>query len=89
MRQNEPVVIRTFINMFEAEVAQSALEAAGIASVIRADDCGGLRPHLQLGGIDLLVRPEDSAEAEHVLTADAEVADEPGEDLGDDLDEES
>ena len=78
MPRTEPVVIRTFINMFEAEIAQSALEAAGIASVIRADDCGGLRPHLQLGGIDLLVRPEDSVEAEHVLTAGAE----PGEDLG-------
>ena len=71
MADSEPVVIRTFINMMEAEVAQSALEAAGITSVIRADDCGGLRPHLQLGGIDLLVRPQDSAEAEHVLTAGA------------------
>lgn len=67
------VVIRTFLNAVEAEIAQTALEAAGIPAAVRADDCGGLRPHLQFGGIALLVRTEDSARAEHVLTADAEI----------------
>jgi hypothetical protein len=40
------VVIRTFLNMVDAELARGALESAGIDSMIRADDCGGLRPHL-------------------------------------------
>jgi hypothetical protein len=60
-------VIRTFVNNFEAEIAHSALEAAGIESMIRADDCGGVRPHLWMGGIELLVREEDAARAEEVL----------------------
>jgi hypothetical protein len=73
MAGDEDVVVRTFINLFDAEVAQTALDAAGIESRIRADDCGGLRPHLQLGGVALLVRPHDVIRAEQVLTAEAEV----------------
>jgi hypothetical protein len=68
MPDSEPVVVRTFVNIVEAEIAQSALEAAGILSFVRADDCGGLHPHLQLRGTALLVRAEDSAEAVQVLT---------------------
>jgi hypothetical protein len=60
-------VIRTFVNNFDAEIARSALEAAGIDAMIRADDCGGTRPHLWMGGVELLVREEDAAEAEEVL----------------------
>lgn len=60
-------VIRTFINNVDAELARGALQAAGIESMIRADDCGGTRPHLWLGGVELLVRAEDVARAEEVL----------------------
>lgn len=60
-------VIRTFINNVDAELARGALEAAGIQSMIRADDCGGTRPHLWMGGVELLVRQEDAARAEDVL----------------------
>lgn len=60
-------VIRTFINNVDAELALGALEAAGIESMIRADDCGGTRPHLWMGGVELLVRDEDVARAEEVL----------------------
>jgi nucleoside phosphorylase len=73
MAADDVVAVRTFINVFEAEIAQTALEAAGIESVIHADDCGGLRPHLQLGGVGLMVRPEDVVRAEEVLTAEAAV----------------
>ena len=31
-------VIRTFVNNFDAEVARSALEAAGIDAMIRSDE---------------------------------------------------
>jgi Putative prokaryotic signal transducing protein len=60
-------VIRTFINNVDAELARGALEAAGIESMIRADDCGGTRPHLWMGGVELLVRQEDLERAEEVL----------------------
>jgi hypothetical protein len=61
------VVIRTFLNNVDAALAKSALEAAGITSVIRADDCGGVRPHLWMGGVELLVDEADHAQAEEVL----------------------
>jgi hypothetical protein len=61
------LVIRTFINTVDAELARGALEAAGIESMIRADDCGGTRPHLWMGGVELLVRQDDVARAEEVL----------------------
>ncbi len=56
-----------FLNDLEAGIARSALEAAGIESMIQSDDCGGMRPHLWMSGIDLLVRSEDVQNAEDVL----------------------
>jgi hypothetical protein len=61
------VSVRTFLNNIEAELALSALEAAGIHALLRRDDCGGVRPSLWLSGIDLLVRAEDAADAAAVL----------------------
>ena len=64
---DELVVVRTFLTSIDADLAASALEAAGISAVIRADDCGGVRPHLWMGGIRLLVHPNDAADAAAVL----------------------
>jgi hypothetical protein len=61
------VRIRTFLTSMDAELARGALEAADIPSMIRADDCGGLRPHLWIGGVELLVRAEDGERAEEIL----------------------
>jgi hypothetical protein len=61
------VVIRTFLNRIEAELAHSALEAAGIESLVAADDVGGIRPSLWMGGVRLLVRATDAEEAEKIL----------------------
>jgi hypothetical protein len=61
------VRIRTFLTSMDAELARGALEAAEIPSMIRADDCGGLRPHLWIGGVELLVRAEDGERAEEIL----------------------
>ena len=69
------VVIRTFLNNIEAELAKSALTAAGIDSRIRADDCGGVRPHLWMHGVDLLVDEADQAQAEEVLGSSMYVVD--------------
>lgn len=68
MPDTKLVILRTFLNDFDAEVAKSALDAAGIDSMIRSDDCGGTRPHLWLSGVELLVREEDAAEADVLLS---------------------
>jgi hypothetical protein len=65
------VTVGTYLNHIEADLAKSALEAAGIESMIRSDDCGGVRPHLWMGGIQLLVRDEDAQRALEILNADA------------------
>ena len=69
------VVIRTFLNNVDAELAKSALEAAEITSMIRADDCGGVRPHLWMGGVELLVDEADQAQAEEVLGSSMYIVD--------------
>jgi len=67
--KSDLVTIRTFISEFEAIVAKSALEAAGIDCMISADDCAGLRPSLSMAnGIKLIVRSDDVGRAEEILT---------------------
>jgi Putative prokaryotic signal transducing protein len=74
--QPDLVTIRTFANEFEAQIAQSALEAFGIHCMTSRDDCGGQRPHLTLtGGVQLVVRSVDAERAEEVLTSQVEEED--------------
>jgi hypothetical protein len=61
------VVVGTFLNRVDADLAQGALEAAGIEAIVSADDAGGLRPGLWLGGVRLLVRAEDAEQAGAIL----------------------
>jgi hypothetical protein len=62
------VTIRTFLDVFEAEVARGALEAAGIEAVVRSDDAGGLHPGMWTArGVRLIVRQEDAEAAERAL----------------------
>ena len=61
------VVVGTFLNQIDADMARAALEAAEIESMISADDAGGLRPHLWMGGVRLLVRAEDAERAIEIL----------------------
>lgn len=63
------VVVRTFATHIEADLASSALAAAGIDTSIRADDCGGVYPFK--GGIELLVAQEDATAAAEVLDTSA------------------
>jgi hypothetical protein len=68
MSDAELVVVRAFLNQIDAELAQGALEAGGIESMISADDAGGLRPHLSMTrGVRLLVRAEDAETATKIL----------------------
>jgi len=50
-------------------MAKSALESAGIDSMIQADSVGGMRPHVawSSGGFKLLVRADDVEAARDAL----------------------
>jgi hypothetical protein len=67
-------VIRTFSTQIEAEMAQSALEAAGIESMIVGDDCGGVQPAMGLtAGIQVIVDDDLLEAATEVLDASTTV----------------
>jgi hypothetical protein len=67
MDNAELVVVGTFLNRIEAELAQGALEAADIKAIVSADDAGDLQPGLWMGGVRLLVRAEDAEQAGAIL----------------------
>ena len=72
MSSNDLVVLRTFTNHVDADLARSALEAVGIESIVRADDAGGMRPSFWVAtGVQLMVRADDATSAEDVLSASA------------------
>ena len=62
------VLIGTYPSRSDAELAQSALEAAGIASVVAADDAGGAYPFDLTGGVRLFVDEADVEDATAILT---------------------
>ena len=69
------VVVGTFNTRPEADLAKSALEAAGIDAVVAADDAGGVQPGLWEGqGVAVLVDRDDEQDSREVLTADASPA---------------
>lgn len=67
-------VVRTFINDAEAEIAASAIEAAGIEVTIHRDAAGGLQPSLDMYGIQLVVPDADLEAASEVLSSFAQAA---------------
>jgi hypothetical protein len=70
MKKNENtelIVIGDYQDKLEAELAHGALQAAGIDSMVSADDAGGEEPGLWMGGVRLLVRAEDAKQAKEVL----------------------
>jgi hypothetical protein len=69
MGDSELVVVHTFGNRQEADVAVSALDAAGIDAMIRADDGGSQRPAMAWAGVgfQVVVRDEDSDAARAIL----------------------
>ena len=71
MGSSELVSIGTFPSLADAEIAQAVLEAAGIESMIRHDDAGGMYP--AIGGAEVLVRAEDRQGAHDALESDRTV----------------
>lgn len=69
MREAKLIVVQTFAEQWEAELAKSALNGARIDAVVQSDSLGGTGPHIALatGGCKVLVREEDAAAAHDVL----------------------
>jgi F420-dependent methylenetetrahydromethanopterin dehydrogenase len=68
------VIVQTYSSRPDADLAKGALEDAGIPAMIQADTAGGMREHLAWSGagFKLLVREEDLAAANEVLTPPAD-----------------
>jgi hypothetical protein len=67
------IPIAAFGSHIEADLARSALEAAGIEAMVAADDAGGQRPHMAFSqGVVVMVREDDAVAAREVLGVVAE-----------------
>jgi hypothetical protein len=68
MTNSDLVVVHSFGNRQEADMAKSALDAAEIDSFVRSDDGGGMERGLWAGnGVQVIVRAEDLEAARDVL----------------------
>ena len=70
---NDVVVVKTYPNRMEADLARSLLEANGVRAFIEADDAGGAYPFPLSGhmkGVKLLIKKADEKKAHHLLNRD-------------------
>ena len=68
MAEDSTVCIAKFGNEFEAHMARGLLESHGIPCFVAKDDCGGMRPFMQLStGVRLIVRQSDAKQAANIL----------------------
>jgi hypothetical protein len=76
MSDTELVVVHAFGSRAEADLAKSALDAAGIDAMVQADSGGGMRPALAWAGVgfQVVVRAEDVEAARDVLDLPAKPA---------------
>jgi hypothetical protein len=65
MTSSELIVVPTFRSTPDAQIAKGILDEAGIESMIRSDNAGGMYP--AIAGADLLVRAEDAEKAREAL----------------------
>ena len=61
------IEVGSYATRSDAELAQGVLEAAGIQSVLAADDAGGAYPFLLAGGARVLVDEADAEDAAAIL----------------------
>jgi len=62
------VVLKTFINMYEAQMAKGLLDEKGIVSMLSDEDIGGFQPGMIIGEtIKLMVNEEDLERAREVI----------------------
>ena len=75
----ELVVIRTFQNSLDADLAKSVLDAAGIDCVIRGSQHTPYHAGIALSqGLELIVRAEDAEDADRILDTDVTDETDPG-----------
>jgi len=67
-RRNPMVEVGAYRTRRDAELGQSVLAAAGIPSVLAADDAGGAYPFDLADAVRLLVAEADAADAAAVLS---------------------
>ena len=74
--EDELIVVHAFGSLPEADLAKSALDAAGIEAMVKADSGGGMRPALAWSGVgyQVLVRAEDEQAARDILDLPARPA---------------
>jgi hypothetical protein len=65
MKAPDLVVVSTFPLAADAQIAKGVLGRAGIESMIRSDNAGGMYP--ALSAVELLVRAEDFLKARDAL----------------------
>jgi hypothetical protein len=65
MKPSELVSLSTFRSTADAQIAKGILDEAGIDSMVRADNAGGMYP--AIGGAELLVRTDDVQRAGEAL----------------------
>jgi hypothetical protein len=67
---DDAIVLETFANRMEAEMAAGWLESEGIEALVMADDAGGAYPMLQfVRGVRLMVAAADEGPAREILAA--------------------
>ena len=65
MKSSQLITVSTFRSTADAQIAKGILDEAGIESMIRSDNAGGMYP--AIAGADLLVRAEDVQKASDAL----------------------
>ncbi len=72
MTENDSVCVATYPDEMSAELARTLLESNGIYAFVAKDDCGGMRPFMQLStGVRVLIRRADAEAAMEILKSDA------------------
>jgi TPP-dependent indolepyruvate ferredoxin oxidoreductase alpha subunit len=67
------VRLRSFTNQLDGEIALGRLEALGVKAMLETDNCGGMRPHLDLqAGVHLIVIEAEAEKAREILAESGE-----------------
>jgi|KBSSwiStaDraftv2_1062776.scaffolds.fasta_scaffold54739_5 hypothetical protein len=67
LKRSELVVLRTFENVLDAELARNALGAADVESFIQDNDAAGMRPHPGMNRVQVVVWAHDADKAFAIL----------------------
>jgi hypothetical protein len=69
MADGVTVPVAVVASRTEADLIVGLLRSYGLRAAVSADDAGGQEPPLQIGGVRVLVAPDDEAAARQILAA--------------------